>query len=165
MSMIEPAQQPSAVRAQGPVAAPPPSTPSRREIQELWLALSRQPWRTVVLVPADRRGSSEAAALALAEVGRRLRPVPVNALVAPRLDYDSTAQVVRRLAALRGSGGAEQLVVSIPSVVAEPLGVAAAREADLVVLCLELGLTSLAGARQTIELIGLDRIAGCLLLT
>jgi len=73
--------------------------------------------------------------------------------------------VVRRRAALRGSGGAEQLVVSIPSVVAEPLGVAAAREADLVVLCLELGLTSLAGARQTIELIGLDRIAGCLLLT
>jgi len=165
MSMIEPVQQANAVRAQGPVAAPPPSTPARREIQELWLLLSRRAWRTVVLVPADRNGTSEAAAIALAEVGRRLGPSPVNALVAPRLDYDLTAQVVRRLATLPAGGGPDRLVVSIPPVVAEPLGVAAAREADQVVLCLELGRTTLAGARQTIELIGLDRIAGCLLLT
>jgi len=140
------------------------SAPARREIQELWLALSRRDWRSVVLVPADRHDSTEASAIALAEVGRRLRSAPVNALVAPRLDYDSTAQVVRRLTALAAAGGPEQLVVSIPPVVAEPLGVAAARQADLVVLCLEVGRTSLAGARRTIELIGLDRIAGCLLL-
>jgi len=164
MSMIEPVQQVSAVRAQGPVAAPQPSMPSRREIQELWLALSRRDWRSAVLVPADRHGSTDDAASALAEVGRRLRLTPVSALSAPRLDYESAAQLVRRLAALRLPSGEDRLVVSIPSVVAEPLGVAVAREADLVVLCLELGRTSLAGARQTVELIGLDRIAGCLLL-
>jgi len=56
-------------------------------------------------------------------------------------------------------------VVAIPSLATDPLGAAVAREADAVVICLELGLTSLAGARQTIELIGQDRIAGCLLLT
>jgi len=124
-----------------------------------------------VLVPADQRGSAAAAAVALAEVGRRLRLTQVSALVAARLDYEEAAQLARRLAALRfpgatpGPGAPDQLVVAIPALATDPLGAAVAREADVVVLCVDLGRTSLAGARQTIQLIGRDRIAGCLLLT
>lgn len=147
---------------------PPPG----REAQELWLVLSRRTWRSVVLVPGDRGASAatSAAAAALAEVGRRLRFAPVTALLADDLDYDATGQLVRRIAALRaphaGPGASpEQLVLSIPAVAAQPLGVAVAREADAVVVCIELGRTSLASARKTVELIGLDRLAGCLLLT
>ncbi len=56
-----------------------------------------------------------------------------------------------------------QVVISIPAVVAHPLGIAVARQADAVLLAVELGRTALADARRTIELIGRERIAGCVL--
>lgn len=141
-----------------------------REIQELWLALSRRSWLSAVLVPADDGVSAAMAAAALAEVGRRIRQAPVSALMADRLDYDAAAELIGRVAAAGYGDGdgrpasSEQVIVAIPPVVTEPLGVAVAREADVVVLCLSLGRTSLAAARKSIELIGIDRIAGCLLL-
>jgi hypothetical protein len=137
-----------------------------RVILELWMALSRRPWRSVVLLPADRRDSTEAAAKALAEVGRRLRLARVEAVVAEELGYEQAAALIRSLAAHGSSGGpADQLVVSIPSVVVEPLGVAVARQADLVVLCIRMGWSALDDARQTVQLVGEDRMAGCLVLS
>jgi hypothetical protein len=165
-SMIEPVPYLIQKQAVAPLAAAP-----GRTSQELWLSLARRSWRSAVLVPAEGRGTVAASAAGLAEVGRRLQLTPVTAVEAAELDYDGVAQLVRRIAALRLTHlGAlpvppEQLVVAIPSVLREPLGVAVAREADVVVLCLQLGRTSLAGARRTIEVIGLDRFAGCLLLT
>lgn len=68
-----------------------------REYQELWFALARLQWASVVLVPADRGGSAADVATALAEVGTRLRDTPVTAIVASRMDYAS----VRALADLQ----------------------------------------------------------------
>jgi hypothetical protein len=137
-----------------------------RVILELWMALSRRPWRSVVLLPADRRDSTEAAAKALAEVGRRLRLARVEAVVAEELGYEQAGTLIRSLAAHGStSGPADQLVVSIPSVVVEPLGVAVARQADLVVLCIRMGWSALDDARQTVQLVGEDRMAGCLVLS
>ena len=163
--MIEPLKDESRGRPIGPVPSPP-----ARELQELWLALSRRGWRSVVLVPADGRGSAAGPATGLAEVGRRLRLAPVGLSVAETLDYGAAAELVRRVAALAqphaGAGpfAPDQLVVSIPAVLLQPLGVAVAREADAVVVCVELGRSSVAGTRRTIELIGRDRVAGCLLM-
>lgn len=53
-----------------------------------------------------------------------------------------------------------RLVIAIQPVIVEPLGVAVARAADAVVLCIQLGETHLKAAKKTIELIGADRIAG-----
>lgn len=168
--MSEPLVSRSAERAVAPVAAmaavaavgPAPE----RVIQELWFALSGRPWRSAVLVPAGRSGSTVAAASALAEVGRRLRLAPVATVLAGQLDYDGAAQLIRRLATMATAAAApEQLVIAVPPVVVEPLGVAVARQADEVVLCLQLGVTSLAEARRTIELVGVHRITGCLVLT
>jgi hypothetical protein len=69
----------------------------------------------------------------------------------------------------QGEGGSmvasgARLIISIPPVVAEPLGLATAHNADLVVVCLELGRTRLASARRTLDLIGRDRVAGCFLI-
>ncbi len=146
-----------------------PSMPGR-EIQELWFALSRRTWQSVVLVPAGLGGSTTLAAVALAEVGRRLRLSPVTAVMAEQLDYETAAQLVRRVVAPRyadaegNQTAPEQVVVAIPPVVSEPLGIAVAREADVAVVCVQLGTTGLEAARQTIALIGRDRVAGCLLL-
>jgi hypothetical protein len=52
------------------------------------------------------------------------------------------------------------VVVAIPPVTVEPLGVAIAQAASAVVLCVSMGSTRFASARRTIELIGADRIVG-----
>ncbi len=59
---------------------------------------------------------------------------------------------------------AGQVVVAIQPVVVEPLGVAIAQAADAVVLCIGIGRTRLASARQTIALIGAERFSGACLI-
>ncbi len=59
---------------------------------------------------------------------------------------------------------AARLIISVPAVVSEPLGLATTQNADLIVLCVERGQTRIANARRTLELIGRERVAGCLLL-
>jgi hypothetical protein len=59
---------------------------------------------------------------------------------------------------------AARLVIAIPAVLSEPLGGAIARHADAVVVCVERGRTRAADVRLTAELIGRQRIAGCLLM-
>lgn len=54
-----------------------------------------------------------------------------------------------------------QVVISIPSVVKDPLGLGVVQSADAVVLQIDMGKTRFADARRTIELIGRERIAGC----
>lgn len=61
------------------------------------------------------------------------------------------------------SSGA-RLIISIPPVVTQPLGLATAHAADLLVLCVVMGETRLADARRTLELVGRERVAGCFLI-
>jgi hypothetical protein len=56
-----------------------------------------------------------------------------------------------------------RLLISIPSVVDEPLGLAVAQFADAVVLTVHLGKTRAAEAQRTIDLIGRERIIGCVI--
>ncbi len=175
------------------------------DYQEIWFALERNEWSSVVLVPADAGGSAAAIATALADVGRQLRDNPVTAIVADVLDYNSArvladlqqhAQQSRRGRVVdieavgpshREDAGQEtpptapgspaaapshdarmmppagQVIVAIQPVVVDPLGVAVARAADAVILCIELERTRLESARRTIDLIGADRIGGAIL--
>jgi hypothetical protein len=57
-----------------------------------------------------------------------------------------------------------RLIISIPPVVTQPLGLATARNADLVVVCVEAGRTRIARARWTLDLVGRERVAGCFLI-
>ena len=141
----------------------------RREIQELWFALAHRSWSLLTVVPAGAGASAAAVAISLADVGRRLREVPVSFLImAESIDYPTAGRVVRALGAAGRkeegpqADGASKLVIAIPSVVSEPLGLVVAKAADAVVLCIEKGRTTMPEARRTIELIGRDRIAGCL---
>ena len=59
---------------------------------------------------------------------------------------------------------AARLIIAIPPVITEPLGLATTSGADLVMICVELGRTRLEDARRTLQLIGRERVAGCLLL-
>jgi hypothetical protein len=181
--------------------------PNERECQELWFALAQQSWTSIVIVPADREGSSAALASALADVGKRVSENPVTAITFSALEYDTARALAdvqrhierarRRSAPQRNSQVVEvsatvvddddsegqgtdgsprqhrgvslldpdgQVIISIPPVVEEPLGLAFAHAADAVVLLVERGVTRYADARRSIELIGRERIAGCFLL-
>ncbi len=140
------------------------------DIKELWFALSRRNWASVVLVPAARTGSAADLARSLADVGKRLREAPVTTLVAEPLDYDSASRIS---AAVAASGQVSrsrpvvppiEVIAAIPPVVVEPLGVAIAQAADATVLCVDLRRTSVAEVRRTIALVGRERLAGCIML-
>jgi hypothetical protein len=59
---------------------------------------------------------------------------------------------------------AGQVIVAVPSVLLEPLGLGVARAADAAIVCIHRGRTRLAAARQTIELIGRERLIGSFLI-
>lgn len=94
------------------------------------------------------------------------RPALVH-VTATRVDADNP----RRGTMPRAHGGEQvpapvqpgRLVIAIPSVLSEPLGLALVARAGAVVLCIDRGRTRVADARRTIELVGRERIAGCFL--
>ena len=88
--------------------------------------------------------------------------VPATAVGEPKADEAMpAAEPVGRALALTSSA---RLIISLPAVVSEPLGLATTRTADVVLICVELGRTKLADARRTLKLIGRERVAGCILL-
>lgn len=155
--------------------------------RELWFVLARRGWRSVVFVPVDRPEYAVEAARSLAQVGRQLHEFPVILFVMNEArDYWPAAQMVataasgdpeppadipessttQELVATPGrhAGATGKVIVAVQPVITEPLGLAVVQAADLVILCLEKGETRLADTRRTIELVGRERIAGCVLI-
>jgi hypothetical protein len=146
-------------------------TPSR-DVQELWFGLARMQWTSLALVPADEGESAAALATSLAEVGRRLRDIPVSFMIlADPLDYASAGKIIAAVADTDRREGtasvapAGRVIAAIQPVIVEPLGLALTQAVDVVVLCIQVGCTRATAVRRTIELIGRERIAGAVLLT
>ncbi len=141
-----------------------------REFQELWFVLARKHWKSLVLVPADEGESAAGTAASLAHVGRQLCQEPVTFLIlADPIDTGSAARIITAFDSMMQAGtalanpAAGRVIVAVQPVVAEPLGIAVTKAADATVLCIRLGHTRLSAARRTIELVGRERIRGCLI--
>ncbi len=144
-----------------------PVAPPTKECQQLWFMLAKRRWRSLALVPADEGTSTALLAASLAEVGRQLREGAVTALQLPRLDYITASGIADAIAAAgRGEGVPEnlQVIIALPPVLDDPLGVAIAHAADAAVLCVEMKRARLKSARKTIELVGRERFVGSILL-
>lgn len=139
----------------------------QREYQELWFTLSREAWRTVVLVPADPGISAVDIANALGDVAKWLREPPVTIItMSDPLDYVLATQLELRVSPNEQNGAgreasAGKIIVAVQPVVVEPLGLSVTRAADAVILCIQKGHSRLASVRRTIDLIGRARIRGC----
>ena len=136
--------------------------------QGLWFTLSRSNWNSLVLVPADEGDSAAGIATALADVGRRLRNTPVTFLVmAGSIDYASAGRFVSAVAGKAGQAAdgepAARVIVAVPPVIVEPLALAVTYAADAVALYIRKGRTHRKAAARTIELVGRERIVGCVL--
>jgi hypothetical protein len=141
------------------------------EIEGLWFRLARMQWRTLVLVPADEAASAVEVTAALADVGRRLRVGPVTfLLLSGPMEFAAAGKIVRAVGGRRGPAGTDEehkegrLLIAIPPVVTEPLGLAVTEVADAIVLCVERGASRLRFAERTVELVGRDRIIGAVML-
>jgi hypothetical protein len=106
-------------------------------------------------------------AASLGEAGRRMGGVPVEVrVVSSTLDADAAEKLVAGVApdaTGRAGAKADRVILALPPLSAEPLGVTVAQGVDAVVLVLCVGRTELAAAHQAIDLVGRERIAGCLL--
>lgn len=197
-----------------------------RDVLELWITLARREWGSLVVIPADRDGSTAEIANTLADIGQRLSYGPVTAITVTSLEYGSALaladlqQHVERERRNWGrtaptvtvnpeagpgadggpaaapstppaaspppgarteppeAGSSEdpssrsealvvvppaRLIISVPPVVTEPLGLAAAEEADAVVLAVRMYHSRMAEVKRTIQLVGRHRITGCFL--
>jgi hypothetical protein len=149
-----------------PVAVPFAEVPTA-EHQALWFALARQRPRSVALVAVEPGVQVQRLAGALAEIGRRLGDHPVTAIAANPCDYDFVTRTTSLIATMGNDASRKpgssplEVIVGLPPVTAEPLGLAVAQAVDAVVLCFNLGKTTIDAARETIDLVGRDRIVGC----
>jgi hypothetical protein len=145
-----------------PIAAPP------REYQELWFNISRRPWRSIVFVPVDAGVSVAHVASAVADVAKWLREAPVSLLtMSDPLDYVAAEQLVGPVyphdpATSGRAAPNERVIIAVQAVTVEPLGLAVTRTSDAVVLCIVKRHSCLSSVRRTIDLIGRERIAGCI---
>lgn len=136
-------------------------------LQELWFATLRSNWTTLAIVPADTGTSVLGLARALGEFGGRHRGKPLSVMSAAGLDLASIGNLIAGLdpmgsAAESARGG--KVILALDPISENPMGIAAAMAADALLLCVELGKTSLRGARHTIEQLGRDRLIGCVVL-
>jgi hypothetical protein len=161
----------AAIVKRGTAALDRPRSPRDLEIEGLWFTLSRIPWRTLVMVPSDEGASAVEVAAALADVGRRLRSGPVTfLLLSGPMDYAAAGKIVSAVGGRRDAGQTEErqgdgrLIIAIPPVVTEPLGLAVTEVADAVVLCVQRGESRMRVAERTLELVGRDRVVGALML-
>ena len=56
-----------------------------------------------------------------------------------------------------------RVIISVPPVISEPLGLAAAEGADAIVLAVRMNQSRMTEVRRTIELVGRHRVTGCFL--
>jgi hypothetical protein len=139
-------------------------------MQQLWFAVQRLEWASLVIVPADGNSSAIDFGRPLYEVGHLAMGDRLRLLDAREVKLDKTAPLIldmtgaSRPHATGPQQRSERVLVMVESVLAAPSAIPVALAADAAILCVELGKTSLSGARETIQILGSQRFVGCITL-
>jgi hypothetical protein len=156
-----------------------------KDLQELWFATRRRDWTSLAVTPAHAGGSAMPVAEALRQMSQLIKR-PARLVQADNLDLTDVATLVTSMSMPRSSawsstvarstsaslgqssmehGGDELLIVAVEPVVVNPLVLPLVLATDAVLLVMEQGKTDLASAQHTIDLIGREKLLGCVLLT
>jgi hypothetical protein len=148
---------------------------TNRQVEELWFALARTEWTSLAIVPVDEGQGAADVAQALAEVGSRVRELPVRAFTVDSSAFENSIAVAAaaKLAsstALQRQGGmpgglstSGQVIFTVEPIMREPLGMAVLQSVDAVLLFIQMGHTRLDAARRTLKMIGRERV-GCVVM-
>ena len=146
----------------------PGSTAPPRSLQRLWFAIQRLEWSTLVVLPAGPEISAHAFGGPLHQVGALAMGDRLRLIDATTVELRETAPLILDMASASPVRAAaprnERVMVLLESVLSRPTGIPIALAADAAVLCVELGKTTLASARETIEIVGAQRFVGCVVL-
>lgn len=127
---------------------------------QLWYAtLRKRSWTSLVVAPAHPGGSTYEIANALAEAGLICERRAVKLIDAREAPLGEASAVISEMVNHAVSRG--RVIAAVGSVLTNQVGIPIATAADAVLLCVEMGRTDLASARRTIELIGAEKIIGC----
>jgi hypothetical protein len=126
---------------------------------DLWFALVKREWSTLVLIPAHRLGSAVPLACALAEAGSALRRRQVELLSAEGRDLVPTTDWIFP------GGERHGRIIALDPVAVNPMGIPVAQAAGAVLIVAEQGVADLATVRRTAEAIGRQHLVGSVLLS
>ena len=132
--------------------------------QQLWFQVQFRDWSSLVVVPADADIAAAGVATSLWKVGCALSAPPPQLINCEKMGPSAIADLVASLSRSLVSAKDVRTVISIESVLSNPLGVGIARAADAVLLCVRRGQTKLDAAQRTIELIGRQCFIGSIVL-
>ncbi|XXF78094.1 hypothetical protein P2318_34375 [Myxococcaceae bacterium GXIMD 01537] len=128
------------------------------ELQKLWLALQRHPWKTLAVLPAHPGGSGLSAARAILEAGAPYPEAgPLHLVDATSVEEATCEGLLRELKAHAAEGRA---VVALASPLERPVGLRVALATDAALLAVTLGDTRLGDAQRTVDLVGHERFLG-----
>jgi hypothetical protein len=146
---------------------------SAAKIRELWFAITRRKWVTLVMIPAHAGGSALNLAYELVEAGSALRRKPIELISAEGMDlttasgwlFDALSGSLRPPALEANAGTVEperfERIVVLEPIADNSMSAPVAQAADAVLLVVEQGKSTLASARTTVAAIGRDRFVGC----
>lgn len=128
------------------------------ELQNLWIALQKRPWRVLAIVSATADGESIGVAKALAEAGYQFEGVRPAVTDLRDLKLRLVENEKKRMDQAREKN--ESVVLALASPDRSPAGLALARAADAVVVTVRLGETPMKVVARAADDIGRDKILG-----
>lgn len=129
-------------------------------LQRGCVAVLRAEWSTLALVATEPGSSARAVASALAELARSLRLRPVRVLHGAGAPAAQIAALVEELAAARS--GEARAVVTVDDPRASPAVASLLVAADAALLLVRLGASAVRSVEETVEIVGRERVLGCL---
>jgi hypothetical protein len=131
-------------------------------LQRLWLAAERRGWRSLAIVSASDSTDTLPIAALFAQLSWRYRGQPSVVCDLRDLSMRLVDYHIREVREQADTGA--RVVIALRSIFENPTSAPVAREADAVVVCVDLGKTTFRAAEQTIKEIGRERILGSILL-
>lgn len=130
--------------------------------ERIWLRAQARSWRTLAVVPGDRRVSLPSFDIATFLMGVGAHLGDTIGLADFRDVRLAHASAFLEVAAWHVDAG-ERLVFAMKSIDENVATVRFAQAADCAILCVSLGETTLSSVRETVEQIGRDRFLGSII--
>lgn len=132
------------------------------ELQRTCVAVLRAEWSTLAVVAVDPLSPARDLAQALADTAHAYRLRPVRALNGTGAAAPQVARLLDALAQSTGSG--ERVVIAVDDPIASPARMPLVFAADAVLLLVRLGTSTFRAVAATAELVGRERIVGCVVI-
>ncbi len=135
--------------------------PQQQLYQQLLTSLKGD-WHSLVVVPASPGLSAEKVTAAMVEVSTLVRGQPAKAFSTEGLEVNAVSRVIVDVMQHLGNQGLA--IVSVDSVIGTQTGIPVILAADAALLLVELGVTSTADAKRTVEIVGEKKFLGAITL-